>query len=320
MKRVLIILGPTATGKTDLALNLAKKFNGELVACDSRQVYQGLDIGTGKMPGNATSDVKKSDGWWEIGGVKIWIYDLVDLKDSYSAFDYAKDATKVIADIEKRGKLPIIVGGTGLYLKALLDGLAQSSGADSKLRLELEKLSLGELQEKVRSHSPARWERLNHSDQNNPRRLVRLLEQIQMYPYTSKLSIPNIQLSNSDVLKIGLTAPRPYLNSKINSRVFAWFALGIVQEVESLIERGVPKERFKELGLEYRLIVDFLGGKISSQEELIQLIQTKIRQYAKRQMTWFKRDKEIKWFDVSEPNLSHRVVTEVGNWYNSDKI
>ncbi len=137
-----------------------------------------------------------------------------------------------------------------------------------------------------------------------------------MYGYINKSQISNAKYQIANVLKIGLTAPRPWLNSKIDSRVLAWFAQGILSEVKNLITGGVPVKRFAELGLEYSLIADYIDGKISSQDELIKLIQTKIRQYAKRQMTWFKRDKEIRWFDITKSNLSHRVESEVRNWYN----
>src|SRR3989338_8125799 len=122
MKKLLVILGPTATGKTDLAINLAKKFNGELIACDSRQVYKGLDIGTGKYPAQYKK-LKKGEGFWEIDGIKIWMYDKVFLNIQYTVFDYVKDAEIVIKDILDRGKLPIVVGGTGLYLRALSEEL-----------------------------------------------------------------------------------------------------------------------------------------------------------------------------------------------------
>ena len=148
MNKLLVILGPTATGKTDLALQLAGKFQGELVACDSRQVYKGLDIGTGKEP-REKGKVVKGKGFWEIDRAKIRMYDVADPKVQYTVADYVKEAAKAVEDISSRAKLPIIVGGTGFYLKALLLGLSNLSvPVDLKLRKQLEKLSVGELQEK----------------------------------------------------------------------------------------------------------------------------------------------------------------------------
>lgn len=172
MKKLLVILGPTATGKTDLALNLAKKFNGELMSCDSRQVYKGLDIGTGKLPGKEVSSrgrwasgPKRGEGFWEMGGIKVWMYDVAGPKTHYTVYDYNKRARKVIEDIIKRDKLPIIVGGTGLYLRALLEGLPNLKiPTDNKLRGKLEKLSLDELQKRLKSLSPAAFQKLTDSD------------------------------------------------------------------------------------------------------------------------------------------------------------
>ena len=152
-RQLLVILGPTATGKTDLALLLVKKFNGELVSCDSRQVYKGLDIGTGKYPG---------------AKVKVWMYDVADPKRQYSVADYVKDANKVINQILAKKKLPIIVGGTGLYLKALLQGFPHLAiPVDRKLRVKLQKLSLEKLQNKLKNLSPQKWEKMNYSDRQN---------------------------------------------------------------------------------------------------------------------------------------------------------
>ncbi len=163
MKKALIILGPTATGKTDIALDLARKFNGELVSCDSRQVYKDLDIGTGKLPGKSKK-VEKGDGYWVIDGVIIWLYDIVDPNDQYSVFNYVREASRVINDISEGGKLPIIVGGTGLYLRGLIDGLSDVGiPVDYQLRGELEEQTIGELQNRVELLSPTIYSNLNNS-------------------------------------------------------------------------------------------------------------------------------------------------------------
>ncbi len=196
MKKILVILGPTSTGKTDLAIKLAKKFNGEIISCDSRQVYKGLDIGTGKMPSESLEvKILKSAGFWLINGmseaptnaVKVWMYDVINPGKKYTAFDFAKDASRIIKEINLRGKLPVVVGGTGLYLKALLGDIPNLKvPINKKLREELTTLSLEKLQQKLKKLSLKKWNSLNNSDKNNPRRLLRSIEIISMNPYVEE--------------------------------------------------------------------------------------------------------------------------------------
>lgn len=317
MQKILVILGPTATGKTDLALQLADKYNGELVACDSRQVYRGLDIGTGKMPGKTELTFTKHSGYWVIKGVNIWLYDLVSPETRYDVSEYVKDAGKVIGDIKARGKLPIIVGGTGLYLKALLHGLPNlSKPVDPDLREELEKLSLEELQKKLSTLSPAIFENLNNSEKNNPRRLVRQIELQLSLSDTNNKEQTTYNIQNFNLLKIGLTAPRVLLNEKIDQRVLQWISDGIIEEVDKLHESGLSYNRLRELGLEYRYLADYLEGIISSKEELITILKTKTHQYAKRQMTWFKKESGVSWFNIQDGNMAYKVEKLVQEWYN----
>jgi tRNA dimethylallyltransferase len=174
--KILIILGPTATGKTDLGIRLAKIVNGEIISCDSRQVYRGLDIGTGKLPSNYES-LKKENNFWKIDGVKTWQLDVADPRKRYSVFDNLLDTKKIINQLIQEGKLPIIVGGTGLYIKALIEGLDQEI-IDNDLRTTLEKKSLEELQEDLKRNSLKSWEELTEPDKKNKRRLTRALEKI----------------------------------------------------------------------------------------------------------------------------------------------
>ena len=321
MRKLLVILGPTATGKTDLALNLAKKFNGELIACDSRQVYKGLDIGTGKMPSKsetsseilryAQNDIR-GKGYWIINGIKIWMYDVVDPKVQYSVANYVKDATKVVEDILERGKLPIIVGGTGLYIKALLEGIPNLAiPVDKKLRGELEKLSLLELQEKLKAFSPTRYKKLNDSDRQNSRRLVRAIE----LSLSSRL--PRHFVPRNDVLRIGLTAPREVLYKNVDLRILSRINQGMIEEAQKLHKNGLTLKRMRQLGLEYGVLSDYLDGKIKSQDKLVKIMQGKIHGYVRRQQTWFKKEKKVSWFDITERNWSQAVEKQVQNWYNS---
>lgn len=317
MKKALVILGPTAIGKTDIALKLAKKFKGEIVSCDSRQVYKGLDIGTGKMPG-ADVGVKKASGHWIMDGINVWMYDVADPNKQYTVFEYIKDAGCAVKDISERGKLPIIVGGTGFYLKALLDGLSNLSiPTEPNLREELESLSLEDLQKRLQDASPEKWRGLNQSDRQNRRRLLRSIEIISMYPYVDESN--NIAgLSNCyEILKFGLTLPRQDLNKKIDLRVLSRLDQGMVKEAKELCKKGLSLLRMRELGLEYRVLADFLDGTIGSKEELVQVLKNKSHQYAKRQMTWFKREKDVFWVDVGKMGWDNRVEKQALDWYNS---
>ena len=316
MNKVLVILGPTATGKTDLALRLAKKFNGELIAADSRQVYKGLDIGTGKIPGGGKWEVRGGSKMWEVGGIKIWMYDVVDLKKQYTVADYVNDASRVIRDIEKRGKLPVIVGGTGLYLKALLEGLSNLSiPVDKKIRGELEKLSLAELQGKLKTLSPIKWKKLNQSDRQNSRRLLRSIEIIMMNPYINLRDKIQETRYKYDVLKIGLTAQKEILYKNADLRVLDWIKQGIIDEARRLKEQTSGK-RLRELGLEYGVLAEYLDGQIT-ENTLVKIIQGKVHGYIKRQQTWFKKEKNINWFDITENNYLERIEKLLYKWYYS---
>lgn len=318
MKKVLVILGPTATGKTDIALNLAKKYSGELVSCDSRQVYIGLDIGTGK---EASSKYQvsciKGKGFWEINGIKIWMYDLADPKLQFTVKDYVDKSERVIEDIIKRKKLPIIVGGTGFYLKALLEGLPNLIvPVDEKLRGELEKLSLEQLQIKLQNLSPTRWENLNESDQKNPRRLLRSIELVSMNPYMNKQQISSTNFQKYNTLKIGLTAPREVLKKRIFARLLSRFENGLMEEAINLHKYGLTFARMKQLGLEYGMLAKLLNGEISEDQFLKQL-SVKISQYAKRQMTWFKKENNIFWFGINKEDWQQKLEIQVQKWYHS---
>lgn len=318
MKKILIILGPTATGKTDLALKLAKKFNGELVSADSRQVYRGLDIGTGKLPLRQAQgkQVKKGKYYWKINEIKIWMYDVVSPKKQYNVAEYVKEVGKIVEQIISKGKLPIIVGGTGLYLKVLLEGLPNLKiPIDLNLRRKLSQLSLEKLQVKLQELASAKWDKLNNSDRNNKRRLLRSVEIAYMYPYINKSQISNIKYQKDNILKIGLTTPRSILNKLIDARVLFHLNQGMVEEAVELHHQGLSFKRMHELGLEYAVLADYLVDKINK-EQLIENLKTKIHQYAKRQMTWFKKEKNVVWFDVTAQNYYLKVEKLVAAWYN----
>ncbi|MCL4365979.1 tRNA (adenosine(37)-N6)-dimethylallyltransferase MiaA [Patescibacteria group bacterium] len=318
MKKLLVVLGPTATGKTDAALRVAKKFNGELVACDSRQVYQGLDIGTGKLPGRKV-EIKKDHGFWEMNGIRVWMYDVADLKEQYTVADYVKEANKIIEEILARGKLPIIVGGTGLYLRALLEGLPNLKiPIDEKLRSGLVSLTLEQLQQELHKLDIRKLQSLNESDKKNPRRLIRAIEMILNQNSKFKIQNYNLQfkIEDTNYLKIGLTASREIIYRRINKKAEEWVSEGIVKEVGQLIKHGVSKERIKQLGLFLWILIEYLDKEISLQQ-MIEKMQNKVRQYAKRQITWFKKEKNTYWFDIADADYLIRLENMVAKWYDS---
>lgn len=315
-KKILCIVGPTATGKTDLGISLAKKLNGEIIACDSRQVYKDLDIGTGKMPGNDVP-FERHDRYWIIDGVPVWGYDMVFATSQYDVSQYVSDAKEIIAEIVSRGKLPIIVGGTGLYLKGLLSGFAQMGvPIDLALREELEQLSLGDIQNNLNKIDSEQYKSLNDSEKNNKRRLIRKIE-IELLKDKGKDVMEGEGIaSDFDVLKVGLETKREVLYERIDIRVIKRVESGMIEEADSLHRNGLTYGRMRELGLEYRMLADYLEGKIKEKSEFIQKLQFKIHQYAKRQLTWFKVEKQIKWFDILEDGFDKKLEEYVLGWYN----
>jgi len=313
MKRLLVICGPTATGKTSLAINLAKKYRGELVSADSRQVYRGLNIGTGK-------DIPKGSKWhpegfWETrGGIKIWGLDLVSPKQKFSVAQYQDRVEKIIANIHKRKNLPILVGGTGLYIKAVVDGIKTANiPPNYPLRNKLKKKSTEKLFEILFELSPSKAVSLNTSDKKNPRRLIRAIE----ISKSSKSSLSHQIFTNKNTptLFIGLIAPKEILFKNIEKRVQKRLKKGILQEINLLLKKGVSWEDQSMQALGYRQFRKYFEGKVGLTEAIENWIKEE-KNYAKRQITWFKRDPRIKWFNVSDPNFTRKVEEEVSSWHN----
>ena len=285
--KILIVCGPTATGKTALAVQLARKFNGELVSADSRQIYKGLDALTGKE---------------RSGDVPIWLYDIVEIGKLYSAHDFVSAAEVAIANIQTRGKLPIVVGGTGFYLKALtapIDTL--SIPPNHALRKRLASFSLEELQERLKHLDETRWEQMNDSDRKNPRRLIRAIEVAGAKKGNSLQQ--GVSLHNA-TLWIGLTAKPQVLKERITQRVSERFHAAL---------REATKETAFLLGAPPLLL--FQKGEISKAEALAAWA-AKEYQYAKRQLTWFKKQNGIRWFDITQP-LEDEVERMVASWYTT---
>ncbi len=288
--RIIVILGPTATGKSDLAVTIAKKHNGEVISADSRQVYKHLDIGTGKI-------TKK-----EMRGIPHHMLDVVSPTKIYSVFDWQRAAEKYIADIIGRNKLPIICGGTGFYIQSIVDGIILPEVPPNvQLRQELENKTATELVgilQKYDSHI------LETIDTKNPARLVRAIEIAEHLG-----SVPPLQKKPSpyDILQIGLALSKEGLSEKIHTRLLKRLKAGMVSEAVKLHGRGLSWKRMLSLGLEYRYLALFLKGKIS-RSEFIQTLSKEIEQYAKRQITWFKRDTKIQWFIPTDTEKIEEIV------------
>lgn len=313
--KLLVILGPTSTGKTDLALSIAKKLNGELISADSRQVYKYLDIGTGKKPSQNSKrkvQIEKNKNFWEINGIKVWMYDVANPKQRFNLYRYILKAEEIVKKITSEKKLPILVGGTGLYIRLLLEGSSDFSvGENKKLRESLDKLRIEEIRDKI---NPQVLSNLNYSEVNNKRRLVRIFEKQLGNP--KKRYFQGLE-KDFDILKIGLKAEREILNKRIKERVIKRISGGMIEESEKLLaDKILTYAKMDELGLEYRYIAKYLKSEITTKEELIEILSLRISQFAKRQMTWFKKEKKVSWFDISEKDFMEKVEKKVRDWYN----
>jgi len=305
MKKLIVILGPTASGKSELAVKLAKKFNGEIVSADSRQVYKGMDIGTGKI-------TKK-----EMQGIPHYLLDVTSPKRRFTVSQYRKLALKTINKIFKKGKIPILCGGTGFYIQAVVDGIViPEVPPDWKLRKKLEKKSVEELYKILKKLDPKRAKTI---ESKNPRRLIRAIEII----LKTKKPVPALKKNPLPypVLLISIKKGKKELSSLIRERLLRRLKRGMIAEVKKLKKSSLSWKRLEEFGLEYRFVAQYLQKKLKSKEdkssssslavaqeydEMVNLIQKEIEHFAKRQMTWFKRDKRINW--VKNYNKAEKII------------
>lgn len=298
--KVIAIVGCTASGKTALGIEIAKLVDGEVISVDSRMVYKGMDVGTAKPEGEWKT------GEIEIGGridqmfgarkqffvedVPHWGIDLVEPDQEYSVAQFKDYAEKKIAEIVKRKHVPILVGGTGLWLSAVIDNLDLSSTpSDEKLRAELEEKPLGDLFHEYKKLDPIGAEQI---DRENKRRVVRALE-VSLLTGKPFSQLQTRGVSKYDVLQIGIAVDREVLNERIHDRVDEMIARELVTEVRSLKQQfGCNIESMTGIG--YRQVCEFLEGRCSLKDAMEE-IKKDTRHYAKRQMTWFKRDERIQW-------------------------
>ncbi len=274
--KLVVILGPTASGKSDLAVLLAKKFNGEIVSADSRQIYKGLNAGSGKITKQ------------EMQGIPHHLLDIANPKKKFTVAQFQTLATKKIQEIQQRNKLPLLVGGTGFYIQSVVDGIViPEVKPNLKLRKTLEKKSVDQLLAMLKKLDPAR---AKHIDAKNPVRLIRAIEIVK----ATKKPVQKLEKNSSfEVLEIGISKSPDALKKAIKVRLLKRMPK-MIAEVKKLRNGGLSFKRLEELGLEYRYVAQYIQKKISKQE-MTEKLQKEIEHYAKRQMTWFKKNQRIRW-------------------------
>jgi len=278
LKKLIVVSGPTASGKSELAVKLAKKFNGEIISADSRQVYKGMNIGTGKI-------TKK-----EMQGIPHYLLDVASPKRRFTVAQYRNLALKAINKIFRKDKIPILCGGTGFYIQAVVDGIViPEVKPDWRLRSNLNKLSAAELYQKLKKLDPKRAKTI---ERKNKRRLIRAIEIV----IKTKKPVPALKKNPLPypVLMIGIKKEKKELSSLIRRRLLRRLKRGMIAEVKKLKKSGLSWKRLEEFGLEYRWVARFLQKKLNYQE-MLKKLQKDIEHFAKRQMTWFKKEKRIQW-------------------------
>jgi len=294
--KVIVIVGQTAVGKSDLAVNLAKKFNAEIISADSRQVYKGLNIGTGKI-------TKK-----EMCGIPHHLLDVANPKRKFTVAQYKKLADKKIKEIIKRKKLPIIIGGTGFYIQSIVNNVTYPEVPPNKaLRKKLEKWHAHKLFEIIKKQDPRR---ANSIDPKNKIRLIRAIEIIKKIEKVPDLVVGQ---PSEEFLEIGLKIDDVELRERINKRLLARIKSGMIAEAKKLHENGLSWKRMEELGLEYKYLSKYLKNEINK-TKMIEELGNNIWHYAKRQKTWFKRNKNIKWFDLAKKREEEEIYRLVNDF------
>ncbi len=287
--QVIVIAGPTASGKTSVSVELAKRINGEIISADSMQIYKEMNIGTAKV----TKE--------EMQGIKHYLIDVISPDEAFNVTKYKKMAEEAIEEILKKGKTPIIVGGTGLYINTLVNGIEFTEVVEDKeFREEMQKIAIEKgskhLHDELRKIDS---EAANIIDENNVRRVIRALE---IYKITGKTKTRLDEESRKEVkydYKIyGIETPREILYDRINKRVDKMLEEGLIDEVKSLLEKYNFSLTALQ-GLGYKEVKEYLDGE-TSYEEMVEKLKIETRRYAKRQLTWFRKNKETNWYELSE--------------------
>jgi tRNA dimethylallyltransferase len=308
LPQTILIAGPTAVGKSEIALRLAGQLGGEIISVDSMQVYRGLDIATAK-PSPA-----------DRARVPHHLIDICDLTESFDAAQFARLAHRAVAEIQSRGHTPILSGGTGLYFKAFLEGLGEAPPADAKLRAELEATPLKNLLAELCERDPAAYEKI---DKQNPRRVIRAVEVIRLTGKSFSAQRADWKLEVGSSRRDDRTARRAVptktnffcvtrssddLHKRIDARVDAMFARGLVDETRELLKHGLAENKTAMQAIGYRQVVEHLRG-VRPLAETIELVKIRTRQFAKRQLTWFRARKNLKWIEL-KPDEPLKTVAE----------
>lgn len=306
---VIALAGPTAVGKTKFAIMLAQAFDGEVVSCDSMQLYKYMDIGSAKPTAE------------EMVMAKHHLVDMIDPRDDFSVAQYQKLAKEAISDILNRGKTPIISGGTGLYLNSLLYDMDFSSAPeDAEYRNALEKIAVEQGREalhKMLEEQDPKAAALIHP--NNTKKIIRALERLKEGEGEIKqFSDIENETDDYDVILIGLTRDRAELYDRVNRRVDILMEEGLLKEVKGLMDMGLTQENISMKGIGYKEIMDHLDGRCTL-EDSVDTIKKNTRHYAKKQLTWFRRYDSMKWFDISEFNSDEDAFEGIKEWLLKNK-
>ncbi len=294
--KLAVLLGTNASGKSELGIRLASHFGGEIISADSRQVYRGLNLGSGKVTPEQARTAPHH------------LLDVADVADYYSLAQYQQAAYHAIDSIAEAGKMPLLVGGTGLYISAIVEGYELADVPPNEpLRAELENLSPAQLAERLERADPEAASRI---DRKNSRRLIRAIE----IASAGRTHAAMRQRSpRYHCLQLGLSRPKEELEKRIEKRLQDRLAGGMIEEVAGLRRRGVSDIRLEKLGLEYRYITRYLRGELATLDELQLQLGIAIRQFAKDQLTWFKRDQRIIWLDTTK-DYFHEACDRIRAW------
>ncbi len=299
------VVGPTGSGKSELGLALAEVFSGEIINCDSIQVYRELEIGAAKLPPTARR------------GVPHHLLDIIDPDEELTAGAYSRLARKILVDIRDRGRLPIVVGGTGFYLRALFDGLSPAPGRDEQLRCRLRKVAgrrPGALHRYLKARDLSAARRIHPNDHQ---KLIRAIEMMALAARSASAtqSLPRAPMEGFTVLKLGLAPERQKLYEKLDRRSAQMFERGLLAETEHLLERGISADAKPLQSLGYKQAVEVIRGHMNT-EEAIRECRTKTRQYAKRQLTWFRHETGVEWLNGfgDEERIQERAIEMVSEF------
>jgi len=299
LKPLIVISGPTATGKTDFSIKLAREIDGEIISADSMQVYKGLDIGTDKV----SEEIRKE--------IPHYLIDVVEPYEKFSVADFVREADRAIREIQEKGKIPIVVGGTGFYIRALLYGIPETPPSSEEVRKELEEHTTKELFDELLKVSPDYAKKIGKNDR---KRIIRALE---VYKLTGKpITAFSVKKEKPRYPFLGyfLYRNREELYKRISDRVDSQIRRGLVEETKWLLKFGRNLTAFQALG--YKEMLEYLDGKMSL-EEAVKLLKRRTKQFAKRQFTWFRKEPKFKWVnlsEVSEEELIEMIKNDLKNF------